>query len=58
MRELNPQSIAPPFARYAHGVFSKLGNLLLRYRLSESFSIEISAGTTQSMDILYTIEKE
>ena len=45
------------YARYAYGVFSKLGNLLLRYRLSESFAIEMSSGEAQSMDILYTIER-
>jgi len=46
------------YARYAYGVFTKLGKLLLRYRLSDSISIEVDAGESQSMDILYTIEKD
>jgi translocation and assembly module TamB len=46
------------YARYAYGVFTRLGHLLLRYRISQSFAIEIGAGETQSMDILYTIEKQ
>ena len=46
------------YARYAYGVFSKLGTLLMRYKLTDSISIEIGAGEHQSMDILYTIERE
>ena len=46
------------YARYAYGVFSRLGHLLIRYRLSESLSIELGVGEHQSMDILYTIERE
>jgi translocation and assembly module TamB len=46
------------YARYAYGVFTRLGHLLLRYRLSDSFTLEVGAGETQSMDILYTIEKD
>jgi len=46
------------YARYAYGVFTQLGHLLLRYRLSDSFVIEVGAGETQSMDILYTIERK
>jgi len=29
-----------------------------RYKLTDSFFIEIGAGESQSMDILYTVEKE
>jgi len=46
------------YARFAYGVFNRIGKLVMRYKLSDSFSIEISAGENQSMDILYTIEKE
>jgi translocation and assembly module TamB len=46
------------YARYAYGVFSKLGRLLLRYRLSEALAIEVGVGESQSMDILYTIETD
>jgi translocation and assembly module TamB len=46
------------YARYAYGVFTRLGHLLLHYKLSESFAIEVGAGETQSMDIMYSIERE
>lgn len=45
-------------ARYAYGVFSRLGTLLLRYRLSNRLSLEAGAGEAQSIDILYLVEKE
>ncbi len=45
-------------ARYSYGVFDKLGELLLRYRLSDSLSVELGAGQAQSMDVLYTVERE
>jgi translocation and assembly module TamB len=31
------------YARYVYGVFSQVGKLLLRYKLTESFSVEIGA---------------
>lgn len=46
------------YARYAYGVFARIGNLLLRYQLSERFTIEVGAGDSQSMDLLYIIEKK
>ena len=46
------------YARYAYGVFARIGNLLLRYQLNERFTIEVGAGDSQSMDLLYIIEKK
>ena len=46
------------YARYAYGVFSRLGMILIRYRLSERLSLEAGAGETQSIDILYSVETE
>ena len=46
------------YARYAYGVFARIGNLLLRYQLSERFTIEVGAGDSQSMDLLYIIKKK
>jgi translocation and assembly module TamB len=46
------------YARYAYGVFARIGNLLLRYKLNERFTIEVGAGDSQSMDLLYIIEKK
>ncbi len=45
------------YARYAYGVFSRLGTLLLRYRLLRSLTLEAGAGENQSIDVLYSIEK-
>jgi translocation and assembly module TamB len=46
------------YARYAFGVFSRIGTLLLRYRLSSRLTLEAGAGEQQSVDILYSVEKE
>ena len=45
------------YARYAYGVFSRLGTLLLRYRMSRSLTLEAGAGENQSIDVLYSIEQ-
>ncbi len=45
------------YARYAYGVFSRLGTLLLRYRLSRRMTLEAGAGENQSIDVLYSVEK-
>lgn len=45
-------------ARYAYGVFSRLGTLLLRYKMSRWLSLEAGAGEIQSINILYTVEKQ
>ena len=46
------------YARYAYGVFSRIGALLLRYRLSKNLTLEAGTGETQSIDILYSIERD
>ncbi|MCI0517107.1 MAG: translocation/assembly module TamB domain-containing protein, partial [Woeseiaceae bacterium] len=45
------------YVRYAYGVFTEIGNLLLRYRLSDRLTIEAGSGEAQSMDLLYLVEK-
>ena len=45
------------YARYAYGVFSRLGTLLLRYKMSRSLTLEAGAGENQSIDVLYSIEQ-
>jgi autotransporter translocation and assembly factor TamB len=44
-------------ARYAYDVFSRLGTLLLRYRMSSRVTLEAGAGESQSIDVLYSVEK-
>lgn len=46
------------YARYAYGVFSRLGTLLLRYKLSRRLTLEAGAGESQSIDILYSVETQ
>jgi translocation and assembly module TamB len=46
------------FVRYSYGLFNKIGGLLLRFRVNERFSIETRSGDQQSMDLLYTVEKD
>ncbi|MDH3408126.1 MAG: translocation/assembly module TamB domain-containing protein, partial [Gammaproteobacteria bacterium] len=46
------------YARYAYGVFSRLGTLVLRYKLSRRVALEAGAGETQSIDVLYSVEKD
>ncbi len=46
------------YARYAYGVFSRIGVLLLRYRLTPNLTLEAGAGETQSIDIMYSIERD
>jgi len=53
-KQINPRL----HARYAYGVFSRLGTLLLRYRLSKRLTLEAGAGEAQSIDLLYLVEKE
>ncbi|MDH3439873.1 MAG: translocation/assembly module TamB domain-containing protein, partial [Gammaproteobacteria bacterium] len=46
------------YARYAYGVFSRLGMIMVRYKLSRRLSLEAGAGEAQSIDLLYSVEKE
>lgn len=46
------------YARYAYGVFSRVGKILLRYKLSDRLSLEAGAGEAQSLDIVYSVEQE
>lgn len=45
-------------ARYVYGVFSRLGTLLMRYKMTRNLSIEAGAGEVQSIDIVYSIETD
>ena len=52
-KQINPRL----YARYSYGVFSRLGTLLMRYKLSQRLSLEAGAGENQSIDVLYSVEK-
>ena len=51
-KQINPRL----YARYAYGVFSRLGTLIMRYKLSQKLTLEAGAGENQSIDVLYTVE--
>jgi translocation and assembly module TamB len=46
------------YIRYSYGLFNRIGGLLLRFKVSERFSIETRSGDQKSMDLLYTVEKD
>ena len=46
------------FIRYSYGLFNRIGGLLLRFDVNDRFSIETRSGEFNSMDFLYTVEKE
>jgi translocation and assembly module TamB len=52
-KQINPRL----YARYAYGVFSRLGRLIMRYKLSQKLTLEAGAGENQSIDVLYSVEK-
>jgi translocation and assembly module TamB len=44
------------YARYSYGVFSRLGSFLLRYRMTDKFTLEAATGENHSIDVVYSIE--
>ncbi len=46
------------YVGYALGLFDQAGTAKLRYRLSENWSLEAKSGEAQSMDLIFTIERE
>jgi translocation and assembly module TamB len=45
------------YVRYTYGLFNRIGGFLVRYRFNDRFSLETRSGDEESMDLLYTIEK-
>jgi translocation and assembly module TamB len=46
------------YFRYTYGLFNRIGGLLLRYRINDRLSLETRSGEHNSMDLLYTLEKD
>ena len=46
------------YIRYSYGLFNRIGGLLLRFKVSDKFSIETRSGDQESMDVIYNIEKD
>ena len=45
------------YVRYSYSLFNRIGGLLLRFRFNDRFSIETRSGDQDSIDLLYTVEK-
>jgi translocation and assembly module TamB len=46
------------YIRYSYGLFNRLGGLLVRFEVNDRFSIETRSAEHNSMDLLYTAEKD
>jgi translocation and assembly module TamB len=45
------------YIRYSYGLFNRIGGLLLRFKVNDRLSVETRSGDQESMDFLYTVEK-
>lgn len=45
------------YVSYAVGLFDNRGALITRYRLSEKLRLEVQSGSSQSMDLIYDVER-
>ncbi|GAB4358759.1 MAG: translocation/assembly module TamB domain-containing protein [Methylohalobius crimeensis] len=46
------------YVGYAFSLFNGIGKALLRYRINRFFTVEAGAGTSQSIDLFYTLESD
>lgn len=46
------------YLRFSYGLFNRIGTVLARYRLSRNFSIEAASGEDQSLDLVYSVERD
>ena len=46
------------YVRYSYGLFSRIGGLLVRFSFNDKLSVEARSGDEDSVDLLYTVEKE
>jgi translocation and assembly module TamB len=46
------------YVRFAYGVFSRIGTVLARYKLGRNVSIEAASGADQSLDLIYSVERD
>ena len=45
------------YVRYVFGIFGQPGAFRIRYRLGRGFSLEASSGSSQTLDLIYLLEK-
>jgi translocation and assembly module TamB len=46
------------YLRFTYGVFNRIGSVLARYRLGRNVSIEAASGEAQSLDLVYSVERD
>jgi translocation and assembly module TamB len=46
------------YVRYSYGLFTRIGGLLVRFSFNDRLSVEARSGDEDSVDLLYTVEKE
>jgi translocation and assembly module TamB len=46
------------YVRYSYGLFSRIGGLLVRFSFNDRLDVEARSGDEDSVDLLYTVEKE
>lgn len=53
-KQLNPDL----YLRFAYGLFNRIGSVLARYRIGCGLSIEAASGEDQSLDLLWSAERD
>ena len=53
-KQVNPDL----YVRFTYGLFNRIGTLLARYRLGRNVSIEAASGEDQSLDLIWSVERE
>jgi translocation and assembly module TamB len=46
------------YLRFTYGLFNRIGTVLARYRLNRNLSVEAASGEEQSLDLVYSIERD
>ncbi|MCC7490223.1 MAG: translocation/assembly module TamB domain-containing protein [Gammaproteobacteria bacterium] len=46
------------YLRFSYGLFNQIGTVMARYRLNRHLSIEASSGEDQSLDLVYSVERD
>lgn len=46
------------YVRYTYGLFNRIGGILMQFDLNDRYSLETRTGDYQSMDLIYTVERD
>lgn len=46
------------YVRFTYGLFNRIGTVLARYRIGRGLSIEAASGEDQSLDLVYSVERD